>query len=65
MSQPQISTVTALRAAFWAAHPHFRRRGRQKQNSYPVDIRMAWCDFVDHMRRAGDISENLSQRAVL
>ena len=61
----QISTVTALRAEFWADHPYFKRRGRTKQNAYEINIRMAWCDFVEHMRRSGDISENLAQKATL
>lgn len=61
----QISTLTELRAAFWSCHPHFKRRGRTKQNDYSIDIRMAWCDFVEHIRRSGDISERLAERATL
>ncbi len=60
-----ISTLTELRAAFWEAHPFFKRRGRTKQNDYPINIRMAWCDFVEHIRRNGDISERLAERATL
>lgn len=36
-----------------------------RQNSYPCDIRSAWCDFVDGMARNGNISEALAQRAIL
>lgn len=60
-----ISTQKDLRNAFWAEHPQFKRKGRQKQNEYPVDVRMAWCDFVEAMRRNGDITENLAGRATL
>lgn len=73
-----ISTVTALRAAFWAAHPQYRRgvkpagstNGRKlyiekRQNDYPTDVRVAWCDFVESTRRNGDITENLTQRTTL
>ncbi len=35
------------------------------QNEYSVDVRMAWVDYVDHQQRAGVISENLAQVAVL
>lgn len=60
-----IKTLTALRAAFWEAHPQFKRKGRTRQNDYPINVRMAWCDYVEHMVRNGDISENLAQRATL
>lgn len=60
-----IKTLTELRAAFWEAHPAFKRKGRTKQNDYPADVRMAWCDYVEHMVRNGDIPENLAQRATL
>lgn len=59
------STLTALRTAFWADHPFLQRRGRTKQNDYPINIRMAWCDFVESTRRNGDISEALANRATL
>ena len=60
-----ISTLTKLRQAFWEAHPAFKRAGRTKQNDYPINVRMAWCDYVEATRRNGDISENLAQRATL
>lgn len=62
---PQISTQKQLRDEFWTQHPQFKRRGRTKQNAYPADIRMAWCDFAEAMRRSGDISETLADRATL
>lgn len=60
-----IKTLTELRAAFWEAHPKLQRKGRTKQNDYPADVRMAWCDYVEHMVRSNEISENLAQRATL
>ena len=63
MNNPR--TVTELRQAFWQANPQHRRRGRTRQNAYPCDVRMAWCDFVEHTRRNGDISEKLAERATL
>ena len=63
--RPYISTQADLRGNFWAQHPQFARRGRTRQNDYPAEIRMAWCDYVEHMRRNGDISENLAQKATL
>ena len=60
-----ISTQTTLRAAFWSAHPQFKRKGRQKQNEYPTDVRVAWCDFVEYTRRNGDITEHLAYKVTL
>lgn len=73
-----ITTQKDLRAAFWEAHPQHRRgvkavgtaHGRKfyvekTQNDYPTDVRVAWCDFIDYMRRDGQISEALAQRATL
>ena len=36
-----ITTQKELRNTFWEAHPQFKRRGTQKQNAYPTDIRIA------------------------
>lgn len=60
-----ITNQKDLRAAFWAAHPTFVRKGNQKQNSYPTNTRVAWCDYVEAMYRAGQISNDLAQRATL
>lgn len=35
------------------------------QNEYPTDVRVSWCDFVECMYRAGQISEALADRATL
>ena len=73
-----ITTQKSLRAAFWEAHPYFKRgvkrlgtmHGRayyapKTQNDYTIDVRMAWCDYVEAMRRNGEISDALAERATL
>lgn len=73
-----ITTQKELRAAFWEYHPEFKKTvkkvGQQggralyvekTQNDYPADVRMAWCDFIDHMAREGQINRGLAQRATL
>jgi hypothetical protein len=79
MSKPTITTIAALRAAFWAAHPQFQPRIKRApktaawrglyvkctQNDYPADIRVAWVDYVDSCNKDGTISDALAQRATL
>jgi hypothetical protein len=60
-----MTTQKQLRAAFWKYHPGFTRRGRTKQNDYNATIRTTWVDFLDCMRRNGEISEALANRATL
>lgn len=55
-----------LRDAFWEAHPEFllqRQPGRQ--NAQCADVRMAWCDWLDYLEKAGLISEELATRSTL
>lgn len=59
------TTQTALRREFWASHPGFVRVPGQSQNFYSVHIRVAWCDFVDYMQKAGHIAPALADRATL
>lgn len=62
-----IKTVTALREAFWEAHPEFKEfyiKGA-RQNQYKTDIRVAWCDFVEFKSRNEEISLSLKYRATL
>ena len=66
-----IKTLSELRDQFWASlaesSPELAamRRSRKTQNDYPVDIRMAWCGFVDDMNQDGQISNRLAERATL
>lgn len=60
-----MTTQAQIRAAFWDAFPQFTRKGRQTQNQYPTDIRVAFVDFVDSLNKNGQISESLAQRVTL
>lgn len=60
-----MKTQAQLRAAFWESFPKFVRRAGWRQNRYGADIRMAWVDFIDSMRRDRQISETLASRATL
>lgn len=57
-----------IRAAFWAAYPHFPRRryrNRSGQLVYPIDPRCAFVDYIDQLARDGVISNELAARATL
>lgn len=59
------TTQAEVRAAFWEAHPHLTRRGRQSQNDYSCDTRVAFVDFVDSLSKDGLISGKLAHRVTL
>jgi len=66
-----MKTMTAreVRAAFWKAHPECRRKRIRDHAGtglmYPADTRCAFVDFVDHLARAGEISESVAARVTL
>jgi len=66
-----ITTQKALRKEFWLQHPSFDHQARaaqirsKPQNEHCATLRLAWCDFVEHMNRDGEISDALAQRATL
>jgi hypothetical protein len=60
-----FTTQKSLRNEFWFNHPQFKRRGKTKQNDYCADIRITCCDFIEHMRRNGEISDKLANKATL
>lgn len=64
-----ITTQKELRRAFWVAHPHLPHRRIKNYSGngtmYPPDTRCAWCDWLDYMQNAGEISEALANRATL
>ena len=65
---PHLYTSQAvLRRQFWLDHPSLRPqyRSNRRQNEYPTDTRMAWCDYVEAMARDGAISADLAARATL
>ena len=67
MDKYQITSQLMLRRTFWKHHPEFieHYRTRKTQNDYNATIRSTWCDWLDHMRRDGVISEALANRATL
>jgi hypothetical protein len=60
-----ITTQEQLRNEFWHYCPELKRIPGKTQNEYTTDVRVAWCDFVERMYRAGQISEKLAERATL
>lgn len=62
-----MKTQKEIRNAFWGSFPEFakERRSRKKQNDYYTDIRCAFVDFVDQLRRNNQISEKLRNRVTL
>jgi hypothetical protein len=65
-----LTTQTEVRRSFWEAHPTVTTkrgpRGRiLPQNEQPCDTRMAFCDYVESLRRDGQISEALANRVTL
>lgn len=60
-------TLAQLRSNFWQDHPELAsqyRRGK-RQNEYPTDTRVAWCDYIEAARSNGDITDRLVNSATL
>jgi len=61
-----ITTQKELRKAFWEQSPcRLDYKVSYRQNDYSAAVRCDWCDFVEAMRRDGQISEALAFRATL
>jgi len=62
-----MKTITEVRESFWNAHPEFKHEYRKtyRQNQYRADIRMAFTDYVEHLRRDEQITESLACRVTL
>jgi len=60
-----LKTIKSVRDSFWQSHPNFKRKGNQRQNSYNADIRSAFVDYVDYLRKDGVISEKLANNVTL
>ena len=58
-----ITTQAELRCEFWRQHPNLDRK--KVKGDYKTDTRVAFCDFIEHMVRSGQISDALAQRATL
>lgn len=67
----QIKTQTQVREDFWGflreVNPGLavKYRRTKRQNDYPTDIRVHFVDFVDQLRRNGQIGESLANRVTL
>lgn len=58
-----MKTQSEVRTAFWQGMPQVWEKYRNKrQNNWPCDLRMEFCDFVEMLRRDGHISESLANR---
>ncbi len=62
-----MKTITAIRNAFWDVHTEFKSEFRKtyRQSQYRTDVRCAFVDYVDSLRKNDDISEKLAIRATL
>ena len=66
-----ITTQKQIRAQFWLDHPSFDNQAREAgirskpQNEHCATVRCAFVDYVDMLRRDGQISEALANRATL
>ena len=67
ITMSQITTQKALRNAFWAQAGVLADfyRVSYRQNRYSATVRCHWCDYVESMRRSGQISDKLAQRVTL
>jgi len=62
-----MKTQKEVRQLFWDSFPEFKPeyRSRKRQNEYSTDIRCTFVQFVDSLKRNGDISEKLAYRVTL
>lgn len=60
-------TFKQIRDLFFEEFPEFQRerKYRKSQNEYSTNCRVYWCDFVEMLRRNGDITESQANRIVL
>jgi hypothetical protein len=62
-----MKTQQEVRASFWNDNQNFKKdfRVNKRQNQYSTDIRCAFVDYVDSLRKNGLISEKLANRVTL
>jgi hypothetical protein len=71
MNAPYSPTYTnqrQIRRAFWNENPQLCHRRVVKMGDhrdYPIDTRVAFCDYVDFLARNEQITEALAQRVTL
>ena len=56
-----------VRDLFFDEFPEYRseRRTRKSQNDYSCDCRCAFVDFVDYLRKSGEISDRTADNITL
>ena len=56
-----------VRDLFFEEFPEYRseRRSRKSQNDYSCDCRCAFVDFVDYLRKSGEISDRTADNITL
>lgn len=68
-NQYAYTTQQALRAAFWQQHPHLSRKNLKDYSGngrmYTTDTRCAFVGWLDSLKRNGEVSQALAQRATL
>jgi len=64
-----LTTQREVRRAFWEAHPTLSRHRIPNHSGegkmYTTDTRCAFSDYVDHLSRNGEISQELAGRVTL
>jgi hypothetical protein len=66
-----MTTQKQIRESFWETFPKLEAYARgagtksKPQNSQPVAIRAAFCDFVEMLASDGTISQELAQKVTL
>ena len=65
--EKNMKTQKEVLQAFWDYHQNFQHlyRSKKRQNDYPCEVRLAFVDYVDDLRKSGLISEKLANRATL
>lgn len=62
-----MKTQKEVRKSFWESFPEFKSeyRVKKRQNDYRTDIRCAFVDFVDDLRRSGEITQKQADNYTL
>lgn len=66
-----ITTQNQVRVCFWQHHPDLdaiarREKTRNKrQNAQNTDIRVEFCNYVENLRRNGEIHDRLAGKITL
>jgi hypothetical protein len=62
-----MKTQAEVRKSFWNTYSQYAQyyKKSKRQNEYMTDIRCAFVDYIDSLRRDGIISEKLANRVTL